>query len=84
MSKPAVTLPDPTVIAIEDIPAAIGELERVKALLYARLITPAPASPAEPRWYDPGRARGRAHDAPLNELGAKERPPAPRLSAAGR
>jgi predicted DNA-binding transcriptional regulator AlpA len=44
MSRPAFTLPDPAAIAIDDIPAAIGELERIKAMLYSRLSVPAAAA----------------------------------------
>jgi predicted DNA-binding transcriptional regulator AlpA len=48
-----VTLPDPTAVPLAEIPAALGELERLKATLWARLTAPRPALaavPAADRW----------------------------------
>lgn len=44
MTDLAALLADPAAVPVEDIPAAIGELERVKAVLWARLANPAPAA----------------------------------------
>jgi predicted DNA-binding transcriptional regulator AlpA len=45
MSRPGLVLPDPAAIPLDAIPAAIGELERIKAQLYARLSAPTAATP---------------------------------------
>lgn len=48
MGRPSFTLPDPAAIDVAEIPAVIGQLEAIKAQLYARLAGPvSTATPAE-------------------------------------
>lgn len=50
MTDLAALLADPAAVPAGDIPAALGELERVKAVLWARLTVPPASTPAADEW----------------------------------
>jgi predicted DNA-binding transcriptional regulator AlpA len=54
MSREPVTLPDPAAVALDDIPIVLGELECLKARLWARISAPAATS----RTPDPDQLLG--------------------------